>query len=61
VPVSTDQPFPAVFSLVKRDGNVRSFHVAKVNGRTLRPIITEHVNQASALMTRRRSDRTLPR
>jgi transposase-like protein len=44
-------PKQAVFSLVERDGNVRSFHVATVNSKTLRPIIDANVNKASALMT----------
>jgi transposase-like protein len=40
-----------VISLVERDGSVRSFHVANVTSRTLRPIIAEAVNKASYLMT----------
>ncbi|HVO32995.1 MAG TPA: IS1595 family transposase, partial [Elusimicrobiota bacterium] len=44
-------PKQAVFSLVERDGSVRSFHVATVNSKTLRPIINENVNKSSALMT----------
>jgi transposase-like protein len=44
-------PKQAVFSLVERDGNVRSFHVATVNSKTLGPIIAANVSKASALMT----------
>ncbi len=32
-----------IFSLVERNGNVRSFHVQRVNGATLKPIIREQV------------------
>ncbi|MDR3424129.1 MAG: IS1595 family transposase [Alphaproteobacteria bacterium] len=47
------QPAPkqAVFSLVERDGNVRSFHMAQVSSKTLGPIIEKNVHKASALMT----------
>jgi transposase-like protein len=41
----------AVVALVERDGNVRSFHVANVNAKTLRPLIVTHVDRASHLMT----------
>lgn len=41
----------AVVSLVERDGQVRSFHVANVTARTLRPIIVTQVSRASFLMT----------
>ena len=41
----------AVFSLVERDGDVRSFHVTNVNSRTLRPFITENIDRKSHLMT----------
>jgi transposase-like protein len=44
-------PKQAVFSLVERDGNVRSFHVATVSSKTLGPIIHENINKSSALMT----------
>jgi transposase-like protein len=40
-----------VLSLVERDGSVRSFHVANVTAKTLRPIIVTHVNRASFVMT----------
>jgi transposase-like protein len=39
------------FSLVERGGKVRSYHVRNVNAKTLRPILMEQVNRASALMT----------
>jgi len=39
------------FTLVERNGRARSFHVANVSGRTLRPIIMKHVDRKSALMT----------
>lgn len=39
------------FALVERGGKVRSHQVANVNAKTLRPILTEQVHQASALMT----------
>lgn len=41
----------AVVALVERDGNVRSFHVANVNAKTLRPLIVTNVDRASHLMT----------
>jgi transposase-like protein len=41
----------AVFSLVERDGEVRSFHVANVNAKTLRPILVKHASRKSYLMT----------
>ncbi|MGA2954081.1 MAG: IS1595 family transposase [Caulobacteraceae bacterium] len=41
----------AVHTLVERDGRARSFHVANVTGKTLRPIIAQHVSRKSALMT----------
>jgi transposase-like protein len=44
-------PKQAVFSLVERDGNVRSFHMAQVSAKTLGPIIDANINKASALMT----------
>jgi transposase-like protein len=33
-----------VFSLVERNGRVRSFHLASVNGSTLREIVTAHID-----------------
>ena len=41
----------AVVALVTRDGHARSFHVAKVNAKTLRPLIVVNVDRASHLMT----------
>lgn len=41
----------AVFSLVERDGEVRSFHVTNVNAKTLRPILTKTADRKSYLMT----------
>jgi len=41
----------AVFSLIERDGEVRSFHVTNVNARTLRPIIVKNADRKSYLMT----------
>lgn len=41
----------AVVSLVERGGEVRSFHVTKVNSKTLRPIIVKNASRDSYLMT----------
>lgn len=41
----------AVFSLVEREGEVRSFHVTNVNSKTLRPLIVKHASRKSYLMT----------
>lgn len=41
----------AVLSLVQRDGHVRSFHVANVSAKTVKPIIAKNVDKASAFMT----------
>jgi|HubBroStandDraft_6_1064221.scaffolds.fasta_scaffold330015_1 transposase-like protein len=41
----------AVFSLIEREGGVRSFHVTNVNSETLRPIIVKHASRKSHLMT----------
>ena len=40
-----------VFALVEREGKVRSFHVPKVNAKTLRPILVTQVDRKSYLMT----------
>ena len=40
-----------VFALVERDGMSHSFHIAKITGKTLRPLIVETVSRKSALMT----------
>lgn len=44
-------PKKKVVALVEREGNVRSFHVANVNAKTLRPLIVTHVDRASHLVT----------
>ena len=44
-------PKKAVFSLVERDGKVRTAPVRDVSGETLGTIINENVDRASALMT----------
>jgi transposase-like protein len=41
----------AVVALVERDGHARSFHVASVNAKTLRPLIVANIDRASHLMT----------
>jgi transposase-like protein len=41
----------AVFSLVEREGRVRSHHVANVNAKTLRPILDEQIDKATHIMT----------
>ena len=46
----TGAKFPVV-TLVERDGRARSFHVANVTSKTLRPIVTMNVDRASDLMT----------
>jgi len=40
-----------VVALVERGGQVRSFHVANVAAKTLRPVIKEHVSRAAYVMT----------
>jgi transposase-like protein len=40
-----------VFALTERGGETRSFRVAKVTGKTLRPVIIAHVSRESSLMT----------
>ena len=52
--VHRGKPIPkkaAVVSLVERDGEVRSFHVTRVNSKTLRPILYKHADRKSYLMT----------
>ncbi len=44
-------PKKAVVALVTRAGHARSFHVANVNAKTLRPLIVTNVERASHLMT----------
>lgn len=41
----------AIFSLVQRNGKVRSFHVPRVNARNLKPILKAQVAKESHLMT----------
>lgn len=41
----------AVFALVEREGSARSFHVANVTAKTLRPLMVKHASRKSALMT----------
>ncbi len=50
---STRKPAPkkAVVALVERDGHARSFHVANVNAKTLRPLIVTNVDRLAHLMT----------
>ncbi len=40
-----------IFALVERDGTTRSFHVATVNGQTLKPILKTQVAADTHLMT----------
>ncbi len=47
-PVPTKE---VVMALVERDGKIRSFHVANVTAKTLRPVLTEQIDRASYLMT----------
>ncbi len=47
----TVKPKKAVVALVERDGQVRSFHVANVTAKTLRPLLFTNVDRSSALMT----------
>ena len=50
---ATRKPAPkkAVVALVERDGMARSFHVANVNAKTLRPLIVTNVDRSAHLMT----------
>ncbi len=41
----------AVVTLVERDGRARSFHVANVNAKTIRPLVMTSVHRTSHLMT----------
>ena len=41
----------AVFSLIEREGHVRSFHVANVTSKTLGEIMEKNVAKATAIMT----------
>ncbi len=52
--VHRGKPVPkkmAVFTLVERDGEARSFHVTNVNSKTLRPILVKNTSRESYLMT----------
>jgi transposase-like protein len=40
-----------VHTLVERGGRARSEHIAKISGKTLRPIVMKHVSRKSTLMT----------
>jgi transposase-like protein len=40
-----------VVSLVERDGKMRSFHIANVTGKSLRPVLLKHINAKSRLVT----------
>jgi transposase-like protein len=40
-----------IVSLVERGGDVRSFHVEKINGANLRPMLVGHIAQQSHIMT----------
>jgi transposase-like protein len=44
-------PKKAVLTLVERDGRAKSFHVANVTAKEVRPLIVTTANRASALMT----------
>lgn len=48
-----------VFSLVERDGGVRSFHVSTVNAKTLKPIISEQVKDAKRVRLMTDGERTM--
>jgi transposase-like protein len=40
-----------IFSLVERDGEVRSFHVPQVTGKTLKPIMREQIERDTHIVT----------
>jgi len=40
-----------IVALVERDGRARSFHVERVNAKTLRPILVQQISRKSRLMT----------
>lgn len=48
-----------VFSLVERDGQVRSWHVPTVNAKTLQPIITEQLKNAKGVRLMTDGERAL--
>lgn len=45
------RPKEAVVALVERDGKVRGTHVARVNAKTLRPVIVQQASRKSYLMS----------
>jgi len=44
-------PKKAVVALVERDGKAKSFHVANVTAKEVRPLVVTHIDRASHLMT----------
>jgi transposase-like protein len=44
-------PKKAVFTLVERDGRARSFHVANINAKNLRPIVMTNTSRNNTFMT----------
>jgi transposase-like protein len=44
-------PKKIVVALVERGGHARSFHVANVTSKTLRPLVVTHIDRASHLVT----------
>jgi transposase-like protein len=44
-------PKKAVLTLVERDGRARSFHVANIDAKNLRPKVMKHTSRESTLMT----------
>jgi transposase-like protein len=44
-------PKKIMFTLVERGGHARSFHVANVHANTLRPLLFQHADRLSSLMT----------
>ena len=50
-PWKNQSPKEAAFALVERGGKVRSFHVGKVSGKTIGPILKEQLDKQSLVMT----------
>jgi hypothetical protein len=44
-------PKKAVFTLVERDGKARSFHVANIDAKNLRPLVMKNASRKSTFMT----------
>jgi transposase-like protein len=44
-------PKKIMFTLVERDGRARSFHIANVHAATIRPLLFQHADRLSSLMT----------